>query len=98
MTAPQQPIPTAGPMPEYVSKYVASEPDFTCECGETFRITGDTPAKKAAAFDAWTCPCVPKPELVPMPSLVEVRPLALAAGAVAAFAGWLRWAWSEWPS
>jgi hypothetical protein len=35
-----------------------AHPDFTCECGETYLILGDTREKQVAALEAWPgCGC-----------------------------------------
>jgi hypothetical protein len=37
------------------------EPDITCECGETFIVTGETSEARERALAAWPgCPCTPK--------------------------------------
>jgi hypothetical protein len=37
-------------------------PDFTCTCGETYWLTGDTPADMLRAVAEWRgCACTPEP-------------------------------------
>lgn len=84
MTTPRQPTPAT---PEHVANYVAAGPDFTCpRCRSAFILTGDTPAKQAAALDAWTCECTPPPDLAEWRSPAGV---GFAAVMLAAVVGWL---------